>query len=225
MDYLSLQAETFKLHMRDSLQQGLADSIAFKIANHERIYMCGDQANTVYFVESGLIKLSMLSPEGKECLLTVHTSGDIFGELCLSGVRERLETATAMGEVMVRKIPCEKFIVHLGTKSLFADFVLYLIVRIAEQEKIIASLMTIDSKRRLGEILMQLASKLGKPTTNGIRIEHRITHEELSKMVGTTRPRITEFLQVFRKLGLVDISSKHFLIVKQDRLTAYLRTY
>jgi len=223
MDDLSLPTEAFKVQMRDSLQKGIANSAIFKIAKHKNIYTSGDRADTVYFIESGLIKLSMLSPEGKECLLAVHTSGDIFGELCLSGARERLEIATTMGETIVRKIPSHRFIVHLNTNSLFADFVRYLVVRIAEQEQIIARSMTINSEDRLGEILIHLARKLGKPTSNGIRIEHRITHEELSKMVGTTRPRVTEFLQGFRKLGLIEISSKHFLIVKQDRLTTYLK--
>jgi len=224
MDYLSRQTSPFTVRVHDSLRQAFTGSVAVRVAKHKNIYRCGDQANTIYFIESGLIKLLMLSPEGKECLLAVLTAGDVFGELCLCGASQRLETATAMGEAILRKIPSHKFIVHLNANSLFADFISYLVLRLAELENTITSLMTLDSQHRLGEILMQLADKIGKPTSNGSRIEHRITHEELSEMVGTTRPRITEFLQRFRKLGLVEMNSRHFLIVRTDKLTAYLKT-
>lgn len=79
------QAERFKQQLRNSLRQETQESRAIKIAKHNHVYTCGDRAETIYFVESGQIKLLMLSPEGKECLLAIHTAGDIFGELCLSG--------------------------------------------------------------------------------------------------------------------------------------------
>jgi len=222
MDNLPVHSEAFKVRMHASLRLGITESAIVKVAKHKNIYRCGDKANTVYFIESGLIKLLMSSPEGKECLLAIHTAGDVFGELCLCGARERLETAIAMRETIVRAILCHKFIVHLNANSLLADFVGYLVARLAERDKTIANLITADSEHRLGEILIQLAGKIGKPAPPGTRIEQRFTHEELSEMVGTTRPRITEFLQRFRKLGLVEISPEHHLIVKQDKLIKHL---
>jgi len=68
----------------------------------------------VYFIESGQIKLLMLSPGGKECLLAIHVAGDIFGELCLSGLGARLETAIAMEETIIKQIPCSNFFARLG---------------------------------------------------------------------------------------------------------------
>src|SRR6266516_6173548 len=67
-----------------------------RVASHQPVYVCGDSADMVYFIESGQIKLLMLSSEGKECLLAIHTAGDIFGELFLARLGTRLETATAM---------------------------------------------------------------------------------------------------------------------------------
>ena len=90
------QADLFKQQLRDSLQRETLNSRAIKIARHTNVYTCGDQDETVYFIESGQIKLLMLSSEGKECLLAIHAAGDIFGELCLSRLGARLETATAM---------------------------------------------------------------------------------------------------------------------------------
>jgi CRP-like cAMP-binding protein len=176
----------------------------------------------VYFIESGQVKLLMLSPEGRECLLAIHTAGDIFGELCLSGLGPRLETATAMEETTLKRIPCPKFFARLGRDALFAGFVQYLAVRIADQQQVIANLVTVDSEQRLGKTLLQLARKLGKKDPRSIRIELKITHEELSEMVGTTRPRISVFMQRFRNLGLIETNEDHFLIIKEKKLTDYL---
>ena len=75
------QADAFKEQLRDSLQRETLNARAVKIARHVNVYDCGDQDDTVYFIESGQIKLVMLSSEGKECLLAIHGVGDVFGEL------------------------------------------------------------------------------------------------------------------------------------------------
>ena len=80
------QADQFKIQLRDSLQRETMNSRAVKIARHTNVYSCGDQDQMVYFIESGQVKLLMLSSEGKECLLAIHSGSDIFGELCLSGL-------------------------------------------------------------------------------------------------------------------------------------------
>jgi len=99
------QADLFKKQLRDSLQRETLNSRAVKIARHANVYTCGGQDQMVYFIESGRIKLLMLSSEGKECILAIHGGGDIFGELCLSGLGERLETATAMTQTVLKQIP------------------------------------------------------------------------------------------------------------------------
>ena len=111
---------------------------------------------------------------------------------------------------------------RLSRDSLLAGFVQYLAVRIADQQQIIANLVTVDSEQRLGKTLLDLARTIGKKDPRSIRIELRITHEELSEMVGTTRPRISVFMQHFRKLGLIELNAEHFLIVKEQKLTDYL---
>ena len=81
------------------------------------MYLCGDPADNVYFIQSGQIKLLMVSPEGKECLLTIHTADDTFGELSLVGRGERQETATAMEDATMLRIPCATFLAHLNKHS------------------------------------------------------------------------------------------------------------
>jgi len=218
----TLQAEQFKEQLRDSLQRETANARALKIARHANVYACGDQDEMVYFIESGQIKLLMLSPEGKECLLAIHSGGDIFGELCLSGLDARLETATAMKATTLKQIPCAQFFARLSRDGLIEGFVRYLAVRVADQQQVIAHLVTVDSEQRLGQALLQLARTMGKKDPRSIRIELKISHEELSEMVGTTRPRISFFMQRFHNLGLIETNKDRFLIIKETKLTDYL---
>ena len=195
------QADEFKQQLRDSLQRETLNSHAVKVVRHANVYSCGDQDEMVYFIESGQIKLLMLSSEGRECILAIHSAGDIFGELCLSGLGARLETATAMKATTLKQIPCSQFFRRLSRDSLFEGFVRYLAVRIADQQQVIANLVTVDSEQRLGKTLLQLARTMGKKDPRSIRIELRISHEELSEMVGTTRPRVSLFMQRFHNVG------------------------
>jgi CRP/FNR family cyclic AMP-dependent transcriptional regulator len=216
------EAERFKQQMRDSLQHETLNSRAVTIARHANVYSCGDQDEMVYFIETGQIKLLLLSPEGKECLLAIHSGGDIFGELCLAGLGSRHETAVAMKQTKIKQIPCAQFFARLSRDSLSEGFVRYLAVRIADQQHVIANLVTADSEQRLGQTLLQLARTMGKKDPRSIRIELKISHDELSEMVGTTRPRISFFMQRFRNLGLIETNSDHFLIIKENKLTDYL---
>jgi CRP/FNR family transcriptional regulator, cyclic AMP receptor protein len=216
------ETELFKEQMRESLQREVKNSRAINIPKHANVYMCGEQDEMVYFIETGQVKLLMLSSEGKECLLAIHTAGDVFGELCLSGLAGRPETATAMEDTLLRKVPCARFLERLAADSLLEGFVKYLAVRVAGQQEIIANLVTVDSEQRLGKSLLHLARQLGKKDPRATRIELRISHAELSHMVGTTRPRVSLFMQRFRNLGLIELTEEHYLIVKEEKLTAYL---
>ena len=117
------QADEFKRQLRDSLQRETLNTRAIKIARHANVYNSGDQDEMVYFIESGQIKLLMLSSEGKECLLAIHSGGDIFGELCLSGLGARLETATAMKATTLKQIPCSQCFARCSRESLVEGLV------------------------------------------------------------------------------------------------------
>ena len=216
------KAEEFRHQLRNSLQRETFDSHAIKVARHDNVYTSGDHDEMVYFIESGQIKLLMLSADGKECLLAIHSDGDIFGELCLSGLGARLETATAMKATILKQIPCSQFFARLSRDELFEGFVRYLAVRIADQQQVIANLVTVDSEQRLGRTLLRLARTMGKKDPRSIRIELRISHEELSEMVGTTRPRVSLFMQRFHNLGLIETNKDRFLVIKEKKLADYL---
>jgi CRP/FNR family cyclic AMP-dependent transcriptional regulator len=218
----SPESDRFKREMRISLEREARNSSEIKVARHDNVYAAGSELESVYFIESGKVKLIMLSPEGRECTLAIHSSGDIFGELCLSGLKGRLETATAMEDSFVKQVPSAKFLERLARDSLLEGFVKYLAVRVADQQEVIANLVTVDSEQRLGKTLLHLARKLGKKDPRSIRIELRISHEELASMVGTTRSRISVFMQRFRNLKLIELTEEHHLIIKEQKLTRYL---
>jgi len=212
----------FTQQLRRSLERVTHSFPTLHIHKHQQIYVCGDPADAVYFIESGQVKLLMLSPDGKECLLAIQTAGDTFGELCLADAGTRRETAIAMEDSVLRRLPCSSFFQHLCRNSLVEGFVRYLAARVGDQQQVIANLITVDSEHRLGETLLFLAHKLGQPDPRSTRIEHKITHEELAEMVGTTRPRITSFMLAFRARGLIEITAEHFLVIKEKKLSEYL---
>jgi CRP-like cAMP-binding protein len=222
MFQLSPQTELFKQQLSNSLNQEIQNTRSIKFAKNSNIYTCGDKSEYVYYIVSGQIKLVTVSSIGKECLLSIYAQGDIFGELCLTGFSERQETATAMCETLIKQLPCSRFFSRLTEDSLHEGFIKYLSMRISDQQAAITSLVTVDSEQRLGRTLLNLAHKLGKKTPLSVKIDHWISHEELSEMVGTTRPRITKFINKFRELDLIEINPRHFISVKEKKLAAYL---
>ena len=220
---LATQVDTFKDRLRESMSREARDTHTVHFHRQTSVYRTGDPADGVYFIETGLIKLSVLAPGGKECLLAIHAPGDVFGELCLAGEHGvRRETATAMEDTTLKAIPCREFLARLRHDALQEGFMHYLAERVTSQQEMIAHLVTVDGERRLGETLLMLGKRLGKPDPYSRRIAARISHEELSQMVGTTRPRITEFMNRLRTLGLIKVTAEHHLIVKEKKLRTHL---
>ena len=217
-----LKSDDFRTRLSESLQHEGLDFANIHLRKHETVYTCGDRADSVYVIDSGQVKLLRFSPEGKECLLAILTEGDTFGELCMAGSGVRHETAVAMEHTTLKRASYVNFFRHLDQNSLVEAFMRYLATRISEQQRVIANLITVDSEHRLGETLLFLARKLGQPDPGSTRIEKKITHEELSEMVGTTRPRITAFMLQFRALGLIEITPERFLVIKEKQLAEYL---
>lgn len=211
----------------DLLRKRLFDSSLLQGAKTVRVhrqynvYTCGDRDGALYWIQSGHVKLVVPSGEGKECILDIYSPGDFFGESCLAGLEARVETATAIEEVSVKSVTCHRFMADLNNAELLA-FIRELNKRKVEQQLLMADMATMSSELRLGKILLRLGSRLGKAQPSGTLIDCRISQEELSHMVGTTRPRITEFMSRFRGLGLISLSAKRRIILREARLRAYL---
>jgi len=222
-DRYSLAAPKLAEYMREFLKQEAGSATLIRLPRNAHVFNCGDRDDDLYLIESGQVKTVTYSRSGKQCLLSIYAAGDIFGELYQPDYG-RTETATAMRLTTLRRIPFAKFRAALVDQNLLEAFLGYLISRLAQQQQIITNLVTMDSERRLAAALLTLANKLGKKQPNGIRIEQRITQEELSGMVGTTRSRIGYFLKQFSAAGLVSRLPGSFLVVNDNRLADYLAT-
>lgn len=213
----------FEKNLQLLIHQATFESATVTIARNIDVYQCGDRDDLLYIIVDGNVKLLTPSSENKDCLLAIHTSGDLFGETCLSGLGARVETATAMEDTVLRQITRRHFLARLQMEPMFVtQFISYLTNRISDQKRLIANLATVDCEQRLGRTLLRLGETLGRKVANSICIDLRITHEELSEMVGTTRPRISVFLQRFRRLGLIETNPEHLMLIKQSKLTRYL---
>lgn len=223
VDGNSSASTKFKERLRAFLEHELATSTRIRIPRNGHVFNCGDRDADLYLVESGQVKTSAYSQDGKQCLLSIYAAGDVFGELCQSSAG-RSETATAMRPTILWRIPFATFRAALVDQELLEAFLGYLTIRLSEQQQIITNMVTMDSERRLAAALLILADKIGKRHSTGTCIEQRITQEELSGMVGTTRSRIGYFLKRFSEAGLISRLPGAFLVVNEHGLSHYLQT-
>jgi CRP-like cAMP-binding protein len=155
--------------------------------------------------------------------LSIYGPEDVFGELCLLPGR-RTETATAMRASTIRRIPAARFRCALQDAELMQSFLRHLTVRVDEQRRTITDLVMMDGEHRLAVVLLRLAWKLGRPEPDGIVLDQRLTQEELSEMVGTTRSRIGYFLKQFTGSGLVRRTSDGRIVVDEHALMRYINS-
>lgn len=205
------------------IRDGTVGSTVMTLPANTRLYNRGDRDDHVFLVHSGQVKTFTVATNGKDCLLSLYGPGDVFGELCVLH-NGRTETAAAMKRTTVRRMCARDLIRALGRRGLLEDFVRHEAKRIAEQQEVITSFVTMNSERRLAARILQLARQFGDPHPAGLRIEERITQEELAAMVGTTRSRVGFFLKRFHEAGLVRRSGDSFLLVQEERLAAFLNS-
>lgn len=217
----TVTSEELARRLGEALAEESAHATRVRVGRGGHIYNCGDHDPSIYLIESGQVKTLTYSPDGKQCLLSIYASGDIFGELCMA-CEGRTETATAMRSTCLRRIPYPRLRAAMHDGDLMEAFLAHLTRRLSEQQQIITNLVTMDSERRLASALLTLAQKLGKEAPRGTRIDQRITQEELSGMVGTTRSRVGYFLKRFCEAGLVQRPPGSFLVVNENNLVDYL---
>jgi CRP/FNR family transcriptional regulator, cyclic AMP receptor protein len=169
----------------------------------DTVFAQGDPADAVFFVQRGKLKLTVLSTHGKQAVIALLGPGDFFGEGCLAGQPVRMATAAAMTECSIRRLAKRSMIQALHRDPVFAElFTTYLLSRNIRMEEDLVDQLFNSSEKRLARILLLLANfgKEGRPEP----VVPKISQETLAEMVGTTRSRISFFMNKFRKLGFVD---------------------
>jgi CRP/FNR family transcriptional regulator, cyclic AMP receptor protein len=184
-------------------QNGLGRSVV-DLKKREIVFSQGNDANAVFYIQKGRIRLTVISKRGKEATIALLAAGDFLGEECIAAIQpQRMATATALTPCTLLKIHRKEMVRVLHAEKTFSDvFVSYLLARnIRIQEDLIDQLFN-SSEKRLARALLLLArfGKDGAPET----VIPKISQETLAEMIGTTRSRVSFFMNRFRKLGFIE---------------------
>ncbi len=170
---------------------------------NDRIFVQGDTANDIFYIKEGKVKLSVLSKQGKQAVVAILGDGDFFGEGCLAGQPFRMSSAVALSKCSVTKLEKAAVVRLLFEEPSFSErFMAHLLSRNIKIEEDLVDQLFNSSEKRLARVLLLLANfgKEGTPLT----VIPKISQETLAGIVGTTRSRVSFFMNRFRKLGFVD---------------------
>jgi len=169
----------------------------------QTIFAQGDSSDAVFYIQEGKVKLTVVSKIGKEATIGILNAGDFFGEGCVTGQLLRLCSATAMSDCSVMRIDKKYMVEVLHREHAFSDmFVAFLLTRNIRYEEDLVDQLFNSSEKRLARILLLLAH-FGKEGKHEVAIP-KMSQEMLADMVGTTRSRVSFFMNRFRKLGFID---------------------
>jgi CRP-like cAMP-binding protein len=167
------------------------------------VYRQGDSADSVFYIQSGKVKKTVVSEQGKEAVIAILDAGDFFGEGCLTGELLRLATVATLTNCVIAQISKADITRVIHEEPAFAElFIAHLLARNSRVEEDLVDQLFNSSEKRLARTLLLLANfgKEGRPEP----IIAKVSQETLAEMIGTTRSRVSFFMNKFRKLGLID---------------------
>jgi CRP-like cAMP-binding protein len=169
----------------------------------QAIYTQGDKADAMFYIQNGNVKLTVASMSGKKAVIAILRHGDFFGEGCLASLALRMSSATTLEPSTIARVNRAAIVRIIHQKPVFAKlFISYLLFRMGRiQEEFVDQIFS-TSEKRLARILLLLAGfgRHSKPETALLKVNQ----ETLAEMVGTTRSRVSFFMNRFRKMGLID---------------------
>jgi CRP/FNR family cyclic AMP-dependent transcriptional regulator len=171
------------------------------------VFTQSDPADAIFYIQKGKVKVSVVSKNRKEAVIAIFCVGDFLGEGCLAGQQVRMATATAMSDCLIVRLEKAETIGLLRDESAFSElFLAYLLSRNIRIEEDLVDQLFNSSEKRLARALLLLANfgREGKPEP----VIARISQETLAEMIGTTRARVSFFMNKFRKLGFIDYNPR-----------------
>jgi CRP/FNR family cyclic AMP-dependent transcriptional regulator len=186
---------------------------------NQNVFAQGDVADTVFYIQKGKVKLTVASDQGKEAVVAILEPGQFFGEGCMNGHALRIATTTTMEDCLITVITKAAMIAAIHDEPQFSElFMAYLLTRNSRIEEDLIDQLFNSSEKRLARLLLLLANfgKEGSPQP----ISPNVSQETLAEMIGTTRSRVSHFMNKFRKLGL--ISYNGHIEVNSSLLSAVL---
>ena len=169
----------------------------------ESVFVQGDPADAAFYIREGECKVTVVSQQGKEAVVALHGKGDFFGEGCLNGHKLRLATVTAITKCEIMRLDKAAMLRVLHEQPAFSElFISYLVARNVRIEADLVDQLFNSSEKRLARLLLLMANfgKEGKPEP----VLTKISQTTLAEMIGTTRSRVSFFMNKFRKLGFID---------------------
>ena len=191
-----------------------------KYAVNQVIFSQGDLADAAFYIRSGKVKLTVVSAQGKEAVVAILGPDEFFGESCLNGQPLRMATATAIDDCEILRLEKRAMIRVLHDEPEFSDmFIAHLLHRAARVEADLVDQLFNSSEKRLARALLLLANfgKEGRPEP----VIPKVSQETLADMIGTTRSRVSHFMNKFRKLGFISYNGS--LEVHSSLLNVILR--
>src|SRR6202171_5055400 len=178
-----------------------------KYPKNQKIFSQGDVADSIFFIQKGKVKITVLSEHGKEAILGILGEGQFFGEACLERAELRTSTSQAMEECLITSITRAAMLAALNAEPKFSEFfIAYLLSRNTRIEDDLIDQFFNSSERRLARLLLLLAN-FGKEG-GAAPVPVTLSQETLAEMIGTTRSRVSFFMNKFRKKGFIDYNGK-----------------
>jgi CRP/FNR family transcriptional regulator, cyclic AMP receptor protein len=171
------------------------------------VFAQGDPADAVYYIQKGKVKIVVATEQGKEAVVAILGAGDFFGEGCLIGQPLRLATTSTLTDCEIMRVDKPTMVRVLHEEPLFGErFMAHLLRRNSRVEEDLVDQLFNSSEKRLARVLLLLANfgKEGKPEP----VVTRISQETLAEMIGTTRPRVSFFMNKFRSLGFIEYNGE-----------------
>jgi CRP/FNR family cyclic AMP-dependent transcriptional regulator len=197
-----------------------AGKTILEFRKNQHVFEQGDVADTVFYIQRGKVKLTVLSDQGKEAVVAILEPEQFFGEGCMNGHKLRISTTTAMEDCVITSITKAAMIAAIHDEPKFSElFMAYLLTRNSRIEEDLIDQLFNSSEKRLARLLLLLANfgKEGSPQA----ISPNVSQETFAEMIGTTRSRVSHFMNKFRKLGL--ISYNGHIEVHSSLMDAVLR--
>src|SRR5688572_16869110 len=199
----TMPRKPIKFDPKDVITRVTAGKTTRTYRNKEVVFAQGDPADAVFFIQTGQVKLTVVSSGGKGAVIAILDTGTFFGEGCLAGQSLRISTASSAGVSVVVRIAKKTMIDWLRREPEFAElFTAYLLSRNVRIEEDLVDQLFNSSEKRLARLLLLLAH-FGRDSKADLLIP-KISQETLASMVGTTRSRTSHFLNRFREMGFID---------------------
>ena len=216
-----MSRHTLPFNSRNFLKRVGTQKTTREYQDRQAIYSQGDAADAMFHIQNGNVKLVVASPRGKHAVIAILGPGDVFGEGCLVNRSLRKSTATAIQHSTIARVKRGTLVHLIHQEPAFAKLMIaYLLSRMVRVEEDFVDRLFNFSEKRLARILLLLTS-FGPESRDGTACP-KINQEHLAQMVGTTRSRVSHFMNKFRKLGFVDYTGNGALTVHSGLLSAVL---